>query len=183
MPDASSRRMRSDRPNEPHGAPERVRSSVAARSALSPELSVDDAIAAVMCLLTERLTAGEAHDLLEALPKEVRPFFERCVVHREGEPVRKLDHAEFLDRVAEHLAVTPAHAERICHAVFEAIRAELSDEVVANVGQQLPRGLKQLWLGEPPPSAPVPGPLSDEEVRRAVEEHIELRFRSIRGLT
>jgi uncharacterized protein (DUF2267 family) len=146
---------------------------VAERSALPPELSADDAIAAVMCLLTERLTAGEAHDLLEAVPKGVRPFFERCVVHREGKPVRKLDHAEFLDRVAKHLGVTPAHAERICQTVFEAIRAELSDEVVANVGQQLPRGLKQLWLGEPPPSVPVPAPLSDEEARRAVEEHID----------
>lgn len=145
---------------------------MAQRSALPPELGVDDAVAAVMCSLTERLTAGEAHDLLEALPKGVRPFFERCVVHREGKPVEKLDHAEFLDRVAEHLGVTPAHAELVCQAVFEAIRAELPDEVIAHVAQQLPRGLKQLWLGEAPPSVPTPALLTDEEARRAIEEHI-----------
>src|SRR5687767_12208699 len=101
-----------------------LRHSVASAARLPATLAADDAIAAVMCTLTSRITAGEAHELLEALPRTVRSFFEICVIHREGLPTLKLDRAEFLDRVAEHLGVTPAHAELVCAVVFDAIRSE-----------------------------------------------------------
>lgn len=136
------------------------------------DLDIDEAISAVMCALTERITAGEAHELLEAVPPTVRAFFEVCVIHREGRPTTKLDRAEFLERVAEHLGVTPAHAELASEAVFAAIRSELPDEIARNVAQQLPRGLAQLWLAPPRFDAPAEATIAEDEARRSVESHI-----------
>jgi uncharacterized protein (DUF2267 family) len=119
---------------------------VAAHASLPGHVTAAGATAAVMCTLTERLTAGEAHELLEALPRSLRPLFERCIIHRAQPAVARMSRAEFLDRVAQHLGVTPAHAELVCSAVFEAVSAELPSKLVADVAHQLPRDLQDLWL-------------------------------------
>src|SRR4051812_28591410 len=75
------------------------------------------AIEAVLGTLVGRLTAGEAHDLLLALPRSVRHMLARRVHEREGRPVVRLDRAELLARVADALGVAPAHAEQISAAV------------------------------------------------------------------
>jgi uncharacterized protein (DUF2267 family) len=155
-------------------ATDRVRRTVAASARLPADLVADDAIAAVMCTLMDRLTAGEAHHVIDALPVSMRPLFAACVRHRIGQPTLKLDHVEFLRRVAEHLGVTPAHAELVCEVVFEAVRSELSDKLVDDVAHQLPRGLQELWLAgprvEPPAEEAI---LSSDDARLAVEEEIE----------
>jgi uncharacterized protein (DUF2267 family)/mannose-6-phosphate isomerase-like protein (cupin superfamily) len=117
---------------------------VAAHAMLPRDVSAVAASTAVMCALAERLTAGEAHGLLEALPRSLRPFFERGVLHRGGSG--KLDRAELLDRVANDLGVTPAHAERVCAVVFDAVRHELPSKLIDDVAHQLPRDLQALWL-------------------------------------
>lgn len=103
------------------------------------------AIEAVLGTLVGRLTAGEAHQLLVALPASVRPMLARRVHEREGRPVVKLDRAELVARVADALGVAPAHAEQISAAVFSAARAELPLDVQDHVADQLPRDLEDLW--------------------------------------
>lgn len=172
-------------PAQVHGRDERPRSSgqgehesrdrfvlhVAAHAALPGDVTAVAAISAVMCALTERLTAGEAHKLLEAVPRGLRPLFERCVVHRAGPIARKIDRAEFLDRVARHLGVTPAHAELVCSAVFDAVSAELSPKLIDDVAHQLPHGLQELWLS----ARGLPGParVVTEETARELLSEIE----------
>lgn len=132
--------------------------------------SAEDVARAVMCTLADRLTAGEAHDLLAGLPDAARPLFDRCVAHRVGRPVDRYDDAEFLRRVADHLGVTPVHAEALSRKVFEAVALRLDAKTIAHVANQLPRGLKELWLG----TRPIGGPTSPpDQVRREVLARIE----------
>jgi uncharacterized protein (DUF2267 family) len=159
---------------ETFGARERFKRTVGSEARLPHEVDAEEAISAVMCTLTERLTAGEAHVLLDALPQFVRGFFSRCVAHRDGRPAERLDRADFLDRVAHHLDLTPAHAELVCSAVFGAVRAEVPAKMVDDVAQQLPHGLKELWRGDPI----CPSFLATETSRDArliLEEQIRLR--------
>jgi uncharacterized protein (DUF2267 family) len=149
---------------------------VEAHASLPRHISAGEAISAVMCALTERLTSGEAHELLEALPRSVRPLFARCDGHRGRRPVAKLDRAEFLDRVARHLAVTPAHAELVCAAVFEAVSDELPPKLADDVAHQLPRDLQELWLYPQPYTLGSPVLTQDDarEVLDAIATRVEL---------
>jgi uncharacterized protein (DUF2267 family) len=133
-----------------------VRASFARRVAERAELpscaTAESVVAEVMCLVTERLTSGGAHRLVEALPIPVRPLFQRCADHRRG-PVRKLDRAELLEIVADRWGVSPRHAEQICQAVLGAVRSYVPTDVADRVGQQLPADLKALWFAPLPPIA------------------------------
>lgn len=153
----------------------RVRRTVANHARLPCTLTVEAAVSAVMCALTERLTAGEAVDVLESLPAAIGSMFERCVIHREGKPTLKIDRAEFVERVSEHLGVTPAHAELVCSAVFAAVRAELPDEVATAVATQLPHELKELWLAAPISAPDLDVEVPPEETRHAMETDLERR--------
>lgn len=170
--------MHLERNEADQAATERVRANVAQSARLPPDLVPEDAIAAVMCALVDRLTAGETHYLFEALPASTRSLFATCVRHRTGQPTMKLDRVDFLERVAEHLGVTPAHAELVCEAVFDAVRNELPDKLADDIAHQLPRGLQELWLAgrrvEPPPAEAT---LSSEEARRMIEEEIAERVK------
>lgn len=153
----------------------RVRRTVASSARLPAQLTAERAVQAVLCVLVERLTPGEAHQLLKAVPFALAPLFERCVAERDGRPARKMDHAEFMARVADHLGVSPAHAELICSAVFNAVRAELPAEISTHVARQLPHGLKELWLG-PPVSAPdLDVDVRPEQARAVIERDLERR--------
>lgn len=153
----------------------RLRRHVAESARLPAPLTVESAVAAVMCVLIERLTAGEAHELVEGIPEPLRPMFRTCVMHRGGQPVLTVDRAEFLARVADHLDVTPAHAEVVTSAVFAAVRAEMPPELAANVAAQLPRGLKELWLGPPIAAPDLDVTFPSDRQRRDVEVEIERR--------
>jgi uncharacterized protein (DUF2267 family) len=153
----------------------RLRRAVAQRARLPAELTVEAAVAAVMCALTERLTAGEAFDVLTSIPSSIAAMFEPCVLHRAGQPTQRLGRAELLQRVADHLSVTPAHAEVVCSAVFTAMRAELPADVVMAVAHQLPRGLRELWLGPPIEAPDLDVAVPPEDTRRAVEKDLDRR--------
>jgi uncharacterized protein (DUF2267 family) len=123
---------------------------IASRAELPPHITAEAAAAAVMCVVTERLTPGGACAMLEALPVPLRSLFERCVEHRTG-PISPLDRSALLDRTSEHLGVTPARAEVICRAVLHAVRGQLPPDVSDHLAAQLPGDLKELWYATPPP--------------------------------
>ena len=146
---------------------------VAAGLAFPSEVSPRDAVRATMGALVERLTAGEAHALLAGLSPGLRPVFVELVLRREGRPVVPRDRVEFLLEIAERLSVTPACAEGIVRAVFDALRRRLPVKVVDGVAQQLPHGLKELWRGCSAPSAEPEGPSNPEDARRQVLADID----------
>lgn len=131
----------------------RVRSEIAKHARLPAELTVEAAVAAAMGALFERLTRGEAHALMAGVPPPFRLLLDSGESRRDEQPTRRMSRSELVDRVASHLDVTPAHAEIICSAVYTAMRRELDLHLVLAVANQLPQGIKELWLG-PPVDAP-----------------------------
>jgi uncharacterized protein (DUF2267 family) len=127
----------------------RFRRTVATIGRLPAALSVEGAASAVVCVLTERLTGGEAHALLRGLSPALQRLFEQCIVDRMGNATITIDRAELVGRVADDLGITPAHAELVCSAVFAGLREDLPTETALHVAAQLPRDLQELWLGPP----------------------------------
>lgn len=145
--------------------------TIEAEAALPPHTTPVEAAVVTTGALLERLTAGQAHDLVSALPEDVRPFFERCYADREGRPIARFGRAELVDRVAGELAVAPAAAERITAVVFHALTSVLPRAQVNHVAQQLPRDLQHLWLSPAlPPTEELP---TEPELLRQLLDEIE----------
>jgi uncharacterized protein (DUF2267 family) len=123
---------------------------IEAEAALAPHVTPVEAAVAVVSTLLERLTAGQAHALVTALPADVRPLLEHSHASREGRPVAHIGRAELVDRVADQLGVPPISAELIVAAVFHALASILPREQIAHVAQQLPHDLRVLWLSPIP---------------------------------
>jgi uncharacterized protein (DUF2267 family) len=151
--------------------------SVEARARLPRHVSAATAVAVTICTLASRLTRGQAFQLLTALPPPLQPLVEPCIAHRYG-PVADLDDAGFLQRIAERLDVSPAHAEHLSDAVFSAVRAVLPPEVNDHVAHQLPRDLRDLWLGARRPVADVEAPELNPrlELLAEIEDRAPLPF-------
>jgi uncharacterized protein (DUF2267 family) len=115
-----------------------------------------EAFAAVTCVLTQRLSGGEARHVFGGIPAGPRGLVETCVLHRD-EPAAAFDLEDFLRRVADHLDVTPGMARRISGAVFVALRKQLSKEELAHVSSQLPADLRALWAPQPDEQIEVAG--------------------------
>ncbi|MDB4933363.1 MAG: hypothetical protein JWP87_335 [Labilithrix sp.] len=164
------------RTEQPDDGRERIALALERDAALPPGLSVDDATSAVMSLLASRLTPGQAHELLDALPPYVRTRFGVAIATLGYEAAAKLDRAELVAHVADLLGVTPGRAEAITAAVLAAVCAELPAEIARRVALQLPRDLNALWLASSPIAPPSVPPASyGDAAREAVEEDIQRR--------
>ncbi len=110
-----------------------------------PESEAEDTAAKVLCLLEQRITAGEARDLNQELPWALRDLLRRCERPMRATPER-FDRAEFTVRLSEDLGREPPEAERVARAVLSAARALLSEREASDVLGQLPDDMKPLWL-------------------------------------
>jgi uncharacterized protein (DUF2267 family) len=110
--------------------------SVAKRSGI-PQPQAEAVTRATLQTLAERLTAGEARDLGEQLPRELRD--ELCQAQGGAEPFGL---AEFIQRVMARAGVDAAVAERSVPAVFKAICKEVASEEFDDVLAQLP---EEFW--------------------------------------
>lgn len=146
---------------------------IADRVTLPRDITPEVAVSATMGNLVARLTAGEAHNVLYALPDAVGELLARVVSAREGIPVDTFGRAQFLERVAEDLGVTPVYAEAICRVVFDAVEARLPPEEIDHVANQLPHGLKELWLehGAIQQQVPADAEAARDEALAYVAEH------------
>ena len=159
---------------QPHGR-ERIAHALERDATLPPGMAADTATSAVMSVLARRLTHGEVHVLLEALPPDLHELFVRAVIERGRDTVLKLDRAEAVAHVADALGVTPARAESIAAAVLSVMSAEVPWDVARDVARQLPRDLSALWLASSPIAPPaIPGGGGDS-ARPAIEAAIERR--------
>jgi uncharacterized protein (DUF2267 family) len=113
---------------------------------LPPNVTPAAAASAVLCVLSQRVSGGQAGDLRQAMPGPLRELFQRCPRHRE-EPPETFDRQEFLRRVADHLGIASDQAEAIARAVFAALQEQVPSvrPEVDDIESQLPRDLKELW--------------------------------------
>jgi uncharacterized protein (DUF2267 family) len=93
---------------------------------------------ATLTTLAERLSKGEARDLLRQLPAEMKPW-----VHTESDAER-LDVDEFLRRVAEREGIDVETAERHARAVFFALGQTVSADEIADIAEELPQDFEPL---------------------------------------
>jgi uncharacterized protein (DUF2267 family) len=110
---------------------------------MSEELAEHSAVA-VLCALERRILPEEARDLEAQLPAKLRDLLARCDKHA-GMPKRALDREAFVGMVADELGRSPQEAEHLARAVFQAVRAQVSEGEAAQVEAQLPTDLRDLW--------------------------------------
>ena len=102
------------------------------------EAAAEHAARATLTTLAERLSRGQARDLLEQLPAEIKPW-----LHTER-AAERFDVDEFLRRVAEREGVDVETAERHARAVFFALGRAVSDDEIADVADELPQDFEPL---------------------------------------
>jgi uncharacterized protein (DUF2267 family) len=100
-----------------------------------------DALSAVLCAFTRRVSGGESLDLLLGLPEDVRPLVDRCFLHR-GELAEVFGRDQLVARVADELATSPRLAEDIIDAAFTAVKHQLPEKEIDDVASQLPPDLR-----------------------------------------
>jgi uncharacterized protein (DUF2267 family) len=116
--------------------------------ALPSGVAPAEAATAALCVLSLRVSADEARELMTFLPADVSRLVRPCARHR-GAPPEVFDRNEFLRRVGDHLVVSGQESERITRAVFEAVRMWLPARHVREVAVQLPEDLRDLWHSVP----------------------------------
>lgn len=130
-------------------APGEVRGSaglfgrIADEAGLPAWVTAEGAALAATAALADRLTAGQAHALVAALPQPLRD--ELGARPREHHP-HGGGMIDLVDRVARELGIAPSSAELVVCAVFRELTEELPAELVAHVAQQLPADLRAAWL-------------------------------------
>jgi len=112
--------------------------------ALPTGLRAPEAAGAVLCLLSLRLSGGEAQDMAGNLPPTLREIVQPCAARR-GERPDTYSRAEFIEALAQDLNLTAEQAGAVSRAVFSAVQAELPVDEVTSVEGQLPSDLKELW--------------------------------------
>lgn len=122
-------------------------------AALPPQVGAEDATAAVLCVLSQRLSGGEARHLVDNLPEPMKYLVQRCALHRD-EPPAVFDANEFLRRVGAHFDMATEEALRLCRVVFDAIRPQLPDKEIRDIANQLPEDIQKLW--HPPEAGALP---------------------------
>jgi uncharacterized protein (DUF2267 family) len=107
------------------------------------------AVLYVLCNMSRRLSKGEARQLADSLPHEVRPLIEPCVTAR-GEQPEHFTKRELLEHIGKDLHTQSP--EPIVCAVLDVVQRHLRPEVIAHVKAQLPADLRELWTkGIAPP--------------------------------
>lgn len=117
------------------------------RPRLPSRTSPEEAVRAVMCTFSQHISGAEARHVFHLLPASLHHLLERCMLHRreEAEP---FDRDQLIVRVAEHLGVSLAEAERAASVVLKAISSRLPEREVEVIANQLSQELRALWVDE-----------------------------------
>jgi uncharacterized protein (DUF2267 family) len=108
------------------------------RDAQASRDEAERAVRATLQTLAERLTGGEAEDVAESLPPELRPYLS------DGSKAEPFHIDEFIRRVAEREAVPSEIAKQHARAVFAALGAALSDKELHDMASELPKDFQEL---------------------------------------
>jgi uncharacterized protein (DUF2267 family) len=96
------------------------------------------AVHATLQTLAERLSRGEARDIANQLPEDVRPWL------TDGGKVQPFDLEEFLRRVAGREGVSVPQAEEHVRTVFGALGSTVGADELEDVASELPTSFNEL---------------------------------------
>ena len=103
-----------------------------------------DAAQGVLCVLTQRVSGGEARDFYASMPQGMQELLRQCTLHRE-EPPGLFGKQEFLEKVAEHFDISSDQAEALSRAVFASMWGHLPRKELDDLESQLPPDMKEIW--------------------------------------
>jgi uncharacterized protein (DUF2267 family) len=101
---------------------------------------------AVLGALAHRVSPGEARAFVDVLPPILREQVAPAAPRDEASMAR-FDYLGLRDDVAARLGVWPQEADQLIQLVFGVVRAHVRPQEVEDIASQLPRDLKQRWLG------------------------------------
>ncbi|MDI3292114.1 DUF2267 domain-containing protein [Polyangium sp. 15x6] len=111
---------------------------------LPQKVRTPEAAAAVLCVLSRRLSKGGAQDLANSLPEALQTLVQPCAAHR-GFESDVFDRGEFLQLLADHLQIQVGEAELVARAVLQGVRAVLPQGELEHIRGQLPSEIWELW--------------------------------------
>ena len=89
--------------------------------------------------LATRISGGEAEDLADRMPAELRPYLVKLT-----EPAVPFSYEEFIRRVAEHAGVDRPTAERGVAAVLSVLQQTVGSKEFSDAMAQLPKEFDHL---------------------------------------
>lgn len=117
-----------------------------------PPVIAERAVVATLQTLSERISAGESHDMARELPTELQ------LVLESDDIAESFGLDEFLRRVAEREGVLVSAAEQHARAVFTALGRAVPEGEFADMRSGLPDDFEPLMMTAPSPPAPEPDP-------------------------
>lgn len=125
----------------------RLYADVELSGTLPDGVTPQEAVAAVLCTLTRRISRGEAEQLRSELPPDLIAVLEPCMGHRAEEP-EHFGREELVHRVAQSLDTDDGQAAAIVRHVLGALHANYPTREDDDVESQLPEDLKALWRAD-----------------------------------
>jgi uncharacterized protein (DUF2267 family) len=125
-------------------ATQRIIEHIEQADGLPMKLRTAKTAAAVLCVMSRRMSKGHAQEMTESLPESLGALVQPCVEHH-GSHTEMFDRAEFLRLLAEHLKIDENEAEICARAVLRAVHAVLPQGELEHVRNQLPNELWELW--------------------------------------
>jgi uncharacterized protein (DUF2267 family) len=146
---------------------ERFIATVAQKAGLSWD-AAEQAAGATLATLAERLSPGEARDVAQQLPVELRGWLAT------DRPAESFHLDEFIRRVAmREGGRNLQEVERHVRAVFFALTQELSDDELADMAAELPKDFAPLLSGVEPPPPPARMPVEEFLARVAARTGLD----------
>jgi uncharacterized protein (DUF2267 family) len=140
--------------------------------------TAEQATTATLLTLAERLTRGEARDLVAELPPELGPY-----LYTEGHP-DPYDAEEFIRRTAKRMGTDEETAQRYAAVVLDALRRAISAKAYHDLTSLLPHDFAELlpagpWVEFMPADefirrVSVRADVDEEEAARTTEVVLEL---------
>ncbi len=113
------------------------------RSAIRSDEAAKRAIEAVLQILGQRISPGQAEDIAVMLPPQLKPFL------MQTDAPEKFNLPEFLKRISEKEQVSPAVAEEHARAVLSVLAEWIPRAELRNTLAQIPNDMRNLfeWIG------------------------------------
>jgi uncharacterized protein (DUF2267 family) len=126
-------------------------STVEREAGIRDDSDAERAVRATLETLAERLSGGEAEDIRDRLPPEIRPMM------HDGAAAEPFGLDDFVSRVAERERVDPGTAKRHATAVFAALGRAIGHDELHDMASELPKDFEPLLkAAEPPPPPETP---------------------------
>jgi uncharacterized protein (DUF2267 family) len=146
------------------------------KSGIADDQEAHRATCQTLHTLAQRISPGEADDLAQQLPEQLR----ECMTP--DAPLEKFHVDEFIRRIEEYLGADHSTAEREARAVLAALYAAVGPEEFDDMRSQLPMDFQQLLddaAAEAPPPQPLEqipftGTMTYDEFVRKVADRAEL---------